>query len=229
MCQHVRRRRAGSSQREDRETGVSLRVPRCGSPQQCDNVIIVVIVDFDDTSPTAFAVVPPRWHDHGERDNDDQRHNDDDKHIEEQQRRRGRGRSRGSQLAGQEESFSENAREISEPWWYLSGWYNRTADLRVFPGSVDYGRKRHVRGSTIGVEEAGTPKSLQPGSGGGRDARPISRNGTPSCRLKNGFYPAARSQGRWQATHCRQDAFFSRSFPSGVQVGSERTIYHCSE
>lgn len=226
MCQHVRGRRAGSSQRGDRETGISLRVPGCGSPQLRDDVIVVLVVDLDGTSPAASAVVPPRWFDHGEYDNDDQRHDDDDKHVEKQQRRRGRGRSRGSQLAGQEESLPENAREIGEPRWCPSGWqYDRMADLWVFPRSVDGCGKRHVRGSTVGVEEAGSPESLQPGSGGGCDARPISRNGTSSCRFQNGLYPAARPQRGWQAAHCRQDAFLSRPFSSGVQVQSDKTRF----
>lgn len=235
MCQHVRGRRAGSSQRGDRETGISLRVPGCGSPQLHDDIVLV-IVDLNGASPAAFAVFPPRWFDHDvEHDNDNQRHDDDDEHVEKQQRRRGRGRSRGSELAGQEGSLPENAREIGEPRWCLSGWHDRMADLRVHPGPVDDTGKRHVRGSTVGVEEAGPPESLQPGSGGGRDAGPISRNGTSPCRLQNGFYPATRSQGGWQAAHCRQDAFLSRPFPSSVQVRSERimyifvAIYHCYE
>lgn len=221
MCQHVRGRRAGSSQRGDRETGVPLRVPGYGPPQLRDGVIIVV-VDLDDTSPAATTVVPPRWLDHGEHDDDDQRNDNDDEHVEKQQWRRGRGRGRGGQLAGQEEGLPEDAREIGEPRRCPGGLDDRMADLRVLPRSVDDGGKRHVRGSTVGVEEAGSSESLQPGSDGGRDAGPINRNGTPPCRLQNGLYPAAGPQGGRQAAHRRQDAFLSRSFPSGVQVRSER-------
>lgn len=218
MCQHVRGRRAGSSHRGDRETGVSLRVSGCGSPQLRDDVIVVFVVDFDGTSPATSFAVPPRWFDHGEHDNDDQHHNDD-KHVKKQQRRRGRGCIRGSQLSGQEESFSENPREIGEPRWYPGGWYNRMADLRVLPGSIDDGRKRHICGSTVGIKEAGPPESLQSGSGGGCNAEPTSRNGTPSCWLQNRFYPTTRPQGGWQTAYCRQDAFLSRTFPSSVQIG----------
>lgn len=221
MCQHVRGRRAGSSQRGDRETGVSLCVPWCRPPQLRNNVVIIV-VDFDGASPAVSVVVPPRWYDHGEHDSDDQHHDDDDEHVEKQQRRRGRGRSRGSQLAGQKE-IPENAHEIGESRRCSGGWHDRMADLWVVPGSVDNGGKRHVRWSTVGVEEAGSPESLQPGSGGGCDAGPIRRNGTPPCRFQNGFYPATRPQGGWQAVHCWQDAFLSRPFPSSVQVRNEKT------
>lgn len=221
MCQHVRGRRAGSSQRGDRKTGVSLRVPECRPPQLRDDVVIVV-VDLDGASPAAAAVVPPRWFDHGEHDDDDQRDDDDDEHVEKQQRRRGRGRSRGGQLASEEESLPEDAREIGEPRRCPGGWHDRLADLWVLPGSVDDGGKRHVRWSTIGAEEAGSPESLQPGSGSGRGAGPATRNGTPSCRLQNGLHPAARPQGGRQAAHCRQDAFLPRPFPPSVQVRSEK-------
>lgn len=218
MCQHVRGRRAGSSQRGDRKTGVSLRVPEFGSPQLHDDIVLV-IVDLNGASPATAAVFPSRWFHHDvEHDSDDQRDDDDDEHVKKQQRRRGRGRSRGSQLAGQEGSLPENAREIGEPRWCLSRWHDRMADLRVLPGPVDDGGKRLVRGSTVGVEEAGSSESLQSGPGGGRDAGPISRNGTPPCRIQNGFYPPARSQGGWQAAYCRQDAFLSRPFPSSLQV-----------
>lgn len=216
MCQHVRGRRAGSSQRRDRETRISLRVPGCGSSQLHDDIIIVVL-DFDGASP-ATSIVPPWWFHHGKHDNDDQHDDDDDEHVEKQQRR-GRGRSRGSQLAGQEESLPEDAREIGEPRRCPGGWHDRMADLRVLPGSIDDGGKRHIRWSTIGFEEAGSPESLQPGSGGRRSAGPTSRNGTPPCRVQNGLYPAARPQRGRQAAHCRQDAFLSRPFSSSIQIG----------
>lgn len=222
MCQHVRGRRAGSSQRGDRETGVPLRVPECGPPQLRDDVL-VVIVDLDSAfSARTSTAVPPRWLDHGEHDDDDQRDDNDDEHVEKQQRRRGRGRGRGGQLVGQEESHPKKAREVGEPRRCPGGLYDRMADLRILLRSINNGGKRHVRRSTVGVEEAGSPESLQPGSGGGRDAGPISRNGTPPCRLQNGLYPAARPQGGRQDVHCRQDAFLSWPFPSGVQVRSQR-------
>lgn len=226
MCQHVRGRRAGSSQRGDRETGVSLCVPGC-RPTQLRNNVVIIVVDLDDASPAASVVIPPRWFDHGEHDNDDQCHDDDDEHVEKQQWRRRPGRSRGSQLAGQKE-IPENTREIGEPRRCSGGWHDRMADLRVLPESIDNGGKCHICWSTVGVEEAGSSKSLQPGSGGGRDAGPIRRNGAPPCRFQNRFYPAARPQGGRQTVHCRQDAFLSRSFPSSVQVRND-IIYHCSE
>lgn len=221
MCQHVRGRRAGSSQRGDRETGVPLRVPECGPPQLRDDVL-VVIVDLDSAFSARTTAVPPRWLDHGEHDDDDQRDNNDDEHIEKQQRRRGRGRGRGGQLVSQEESHPKKAREVGEPRRCPGGLHDRMADLRVLLRSINDGGKRHVRRSTVSVEEAGSPESLQPGSGGGRDAGSISCNGTPPCRLQNGLYPAARPQGGRQAVHCRQDAFLSWPFPSGVQVRRER-------
>lgn len=225
MCQHVRGRRAGSSQRGDRETGVPLRVPGCGPSQLHD---VVVIVDIDGV-PSAAVVVPPRWRplDHDQHNDDDQQHNDDDEqhhddddvHVDEdQQRRRGRRRRRRSHLAGQEETPVEDAREIGEPRRCPGGLHDRTADLRVLPGCPDDGGKRHVRGSTVGAEEAGSSESLQPRSGGGRDARPVGRNGTPSRRFQNGFYLAAGSQGGGQAAYRRQDAFLSWPFSPGVQV-----------
>lgn len=216
MCQHVRGRRAGSSQRGDRETGIPLCVPGYGPPQPRNIVVIVGI----DGAPSA-VVFPSRWRSkHDEHDDDNQHHDDDNIHADEdEQRRRGRGRRRGSHLAEQKKTSAENAREIGEPWWCPGGLHDRTPDLRVFSGSADDGGKRHVRGSTIGAEEAGSSESLQPGSGGGRDARPVGRNGTSSRRLQNGFHLAAGPQGGGQTAYCRQDAFLSRSFSPGVQIG----------
>lgn len=228
MCQHVRGRRAGSSQRGDRKTRVPLRVPGCGPPQPRD---VVIVVDIDG-APSAISIVfPPRWRplDHDKHD-DDHQHYDDGVHVnEDQQRRRGRGRRRGSYLAGQKKTPAEDAREIGEPWRCFGGLHDRTTNLRVFSGPVDDCGKCHVRGSTVSAEEAGSSESLQPGSGGGRDARPVGRNGTPSRRLQNGLHLAAGPQGRGQAAYCRQDAFLSRSFSPSVQVRNDiwDAIYHC--
>jgi len=221
MCQHVRGRRAGSSQRGDRETRVSLRVSGCGPFQLHD--VNIIIVDVDGTPSTTSIVISLWWPDREKRhDVDDRRydkHGVDDYIREDQQRRRGRGRCRRGRLTSEEETRTEDACQIGEPWRYPGGLYDRVADPWIFPGSTDDGGKRDDHGSTVGAEEAGSPESLQPGSSGGRDARPVSRNGTSSRRLQNGLYPAAGSQGRQQqATDCRQDAFLSRPFPSGVQV-----------
>lgn len=229
MCQHVRGRRAGSSQRGDRETRGSLRVPGCGPPQPRDDVVVVVDIDG---APSAIAVVfSPRWRslDHDQHDDDDQHHDDGVNVNKDQQRRRGRGCRRRSYLAGQKKTPTENTREIGEPWRCLGGLHDRTANLRVLSWPVDVCGKCHVCGSTIGAEEARSSESLQPGSGGGRDARPVGRNGTPSRRLQNGLHLAAGSQGGGQTAYCRQDAFLSRSFSPGVQVRNDRrdAIYHC--
>jgi len=218
MCQHVRGRRSGSSQRGDRETGIPLRVPGCEPAQLHD--IVIVIVTYIGGDPSAFTVVisPRRFVVRGRYDNDDQYHDDDDDCVDEdEQWRRGRGRRGGGRFTGQKKTISENAREIGESRRYSGELHDCwMADTRLFSGSIDDIGK--CNGSTVRVEEAGSSKSLQPGSGGRRDARPIGRNGTPSRRLENRFYPTARSQGGQQTAHCWQNAFLSRSFSSGIQV-----------
>lgn len=219
MCQHVRGRRAGSSERGGRETGIPLRVPRCGPPELRD--VVIVIVDVDDGPSASSTVISPRRSVRDGHDDDGRQHHDDDDDRvgEDQQRRRGRGCCGGSCLTSQTETVTEDAREIGEPR-RCSGRLHDCwmADARLLSGPVDDVGKRVGRGPTIRAEEAGSPKSLQSGSGGRRDARPVGRNGTPSRRLENGFYPTARSQGGRQAAHCWQDAFLPRSLSSGIQV-----------
>lgn len=225
MCQHVRGRRAGSSQRGDRQTRVPLRVPGYGPPQLRD-VFVVVDVD-DDNDDDAGPVLSPQWLD-GHLDkykhDDDDQQPDGDQHVDEgQQRRRGRGRRGRGSVSWPEAPISENAHEISQPWRRPGGLHDRMAgDARVLLGPVD-DVERDDHGSPVGAEEARSPESLQSGSGGGC-ARPV-RNGTQPCRLQNGLHPAARSQGgRQQTAHCRQDAFLSRSFAPGVQVHARRRL-----
>lgn len=220
MYQHVRRRCAGSSQRGNRKTGVSLRVPGRGPPQLCD---VVIVNNVDNASSTASIVVPRWFGDHrqvfdrDERYNGEQHNDDNDGYIyEDQQQRRRRGRCRRGHFASQKKNFSEDAREIGQSRWCPSGL--RMADLRVIFRPVDNNGKRLNRRTTVCAQEARSSESLQSRSGGRCDAEPVGCNGTSSCRLQNRFYPATGSPRGWQTTHCRQNAFFSRSFSSGVQI-----------
>lgn len=218
MYQHVRRRCAGSSQRGNRKTGVSLRVPGCRPPQLCTVVIVNNVVD------NAASIVVPRWFgdhhqvfDHDEHYNGEQHNDDNDNYMhKDQQQRRRRGRCRRGHFASQKKNFSEDAREIGQSRWYPSRL--RLADLRVILGPADNSGKRCNRRTTVYAQEARSSESLQSRSGGGCDSKPVSRNGTSSCRLQNRFYPATRSSRGRQITYCRQNAFFSRPFSSGVQV-----------
>lgn len=224
MCQHVRGRRARSSQRGGRETGISLRVPGYGPPQLRDVVIVVVNVG---DSPSAATVVPPRRFILDGHDDDDQHHDDDDHRVDEdQQWRRGRGRRGGGRFTGQTETITEDACKIGESRWCPGGLHDRwMANARLLSGSADDVGKRDGRGPTVRAEEAGSSESLQPGSGGGCDAGPIGRNGTLSRRVENGFHLTARSQGGRQTAHCWQDAFLSRPFSPGVQVRVQRIAF----
>jgi hypothetical protein len=180
--------------------------------------IVIIIVNVDGGPSASTIVISPwRFVRDGYNDDDQYHDNDDDCIDKNQQWRRRRGRHGGSRFTGQKKTITENACEIGESRWYSGGLHDCwMADTRVLSGSIDNVGKRD--GSTVGAEEAGSSKSLQPGSGGRRDARPIGRNGTPSRRLENRFYPTARSQGGQQTAHCWQNAFLSRSFSSGIQV-----------
>lgn len=191
MCQHVRSRGAGSSERGDGPAGVGLRVPGTGSSTICQQL----------AGREHWARLRRLGGPRNRRNN----------HRCVRERRRG-----GRGLQDQETTASDDPRKVCQPWRNACGEPDR---LRA-PGERGILSRTSVRcrcHETLGPQEARTPKGLQSGSGGRRSR---TRGHRPQqSRLQDGFYPPAWPQGGAKATYGWKDTLFSRSLATGVQIG----------
>lgn len=204
MCQHVRSRCARSSE-QDRQAGVGLRVPRAGVSALYSILAPDAIDECHHRAPRRRLEL---------RDFHDRpapeciREGEDDR----QRRRR-----RGSRWAGEAKAVAEDSREIGKPRRNAGG----VSDEHRVPALRGITSRSFVRDrwdEALGLEEAWPPESVQPGSGG-RRSRTLGYRPQP-CRVENGFYPSARSQGGFETAHRRESALFSWPFATSIQVCS---------
>lgn len=193
MCQHVRGRRAGSSQRGGgQQAGVGLRVPGVGSPASPWLVVDAVAADHRCLRTGCRRSCGGRG-------------------AERARERRERGR-----VAEQEAALLEDPRQVGQPRWSAGGVPDDRGparERRLLSGPPVGDRKREA----LGLEEAWAPESLQPRPGGGR-SRALG-DGAQQSGVQDRLHPPAWPQGGGEATHRWKDALFSRSLAAGIQVG----------
>lgn len=211
MCQHVRSRYARSSEQQDRQAGVSLRVPGLPTLHRFDDSVGTVGGRHGCTRCPGLH--RPRAHERDARKGEDR----------ERERRRGR---RGSRWARQAEAVPEDPREIGKPRWNVGGMLDRIPALRLRVPSYGPFVPDRWRREALGLEEARPPESVQPGSGGRRSG--ALGHGAQPCRVENGFYTSPWPQGGFEAAHSWESALFQGPFATSVQVSYfrlERTIF----
>lgn len=201
MCQHVRSRGAGSSERGDRPAGVGLRIPGSGSSSIWEQL----------AGPDRWARVRKLGGRRDSRDSRDSRDGCD--HLQfVRERRRGGHRIIGD-LEDQKEAPADDARKVCQPWRSARREPDELRTPGILPGTPFCGRWRE----TFRPQETRTPKGLQPRSGG-RRSRPHGHR-TQQGRLQNRLHTTTWTQGGAQTHHCWEDSFFSRSLATGFQIG----------
>lgn len=202
MCQHVRGRDAGSSERGDGEAGVSVRVPRVRT-----SALSRLVVDGNSTDHRCLC---SRW-----LDALDALDTLDGYHEPCVQRARERRRERRGVVSRQVEALSQDPRQVGQPRRSAGrgvGQHRVAGECGLVPGTSVRDRRRE----TFGPEEARTSASLQ-SRPSGRRARTLG-DGSQQSRLQDRFHTSAWPQGRLEAAHCWKDAFFSRPFAASLQV-----------